>query len=130
MSSNTNHTNNTTITRTNYEEYFVLYMDGELTAEETVAVENFLAANPDLKEEMDILLSTKLPAEDISIDKAFLMSDSMKLNAIDEALLLYVDEELNGEEKKEVEKKISTNTDYNSSTSALFKDMQPSVQFL
>ena len=96
MSSNTNNTNNPIITRTNYEEYFILYMDGELTAEETVAVENFLAANPDLQEEMDILLSTKLPGEDFSINKESLLSHSMKLNAVDEALLLYVDDELKG----------------------------------
>ena len=121
MSSNTNNTNNPIITRTNYEEYFILYMDGELTAEETVAVENFLATNPDLQEEMDILLSTKLPGEDFSINKESLLSHSMKLNAVDEALLLYVDDELKGETRKEVEKKISTNSDYNLQHQLLLK---------
>jgi hypothetical protein len=89
-----------------------MYVDGELTNEQSDAVEAFAALHPDLQEELDILLTTKLDAETISFDKTSLLSDSMKQNVIDESLLLYIDDELKGDEKKNLEEKIANDTTY------------------
>lgn len=48
------------INRHNYEEYFILYMDNELSADERRMVEAFAAKHPDLKDELDSLLQYKL----------------------------------------------------------------------
>jgi hypothetical protein len=94
MSSNNNHII-PVLTRANYEEYFLLYVDEELTPEAKHAVEAFAALHPDLKEELDLLCSTKLPSDDLCFfNKEDLLADSMKVQAIDENLLLYIDNEL------------------------------------
>jgi hypothetical protein len=102
------------ITRHNYEEYFLLYVDNELSAAERMAVEAFVSSHPDLREELDILLQTTvLEASHTSIgDKSFLMADSMKVNAMDDSLLLYLDNELKGQEKRKVEEILRSNSDY------------------
>src|SRR6476620_3270627 len=107
MSSNELH-----ITRANYEAYFLMYVDGELTPAQCDAVEAFAAIHPDLQEELDMLLTTRLDAETISFDKSSLMADSMKQNVIDESLLLYIDNELKGEEKKKMEEQLATDANY------------------
>ena len=87
MSSNHND-NNQTIHLGNYEEFFILYMDNELTDDQMKMVDSFLAAHPDLQSEFDLLLSTRLPMEEFSFDKESLMADRMKLDAVEEELLL------------------------------------------
>ena len=42
--------------RLNYQEAFLLYVDGELSAVQMDAVEAFVALHPDLQEELDALL--------------------------------------------------------------------------
>ena len=63
------------INRNNYEEYFLLYADNELTKAERKMVEVFVKENPELKEEFCMLkLTIRLPDEDIKLeDKSFLM---------------------------------------------------------
>lgn len=101
------------ISRSNYEEYFLLYVDGELTAEEKQEVDFFAAANPDLQEELHLLLSTKLGSEALPFpDKTSLLAEGMKINAIDESLLLYIDNELDGKKKKEVEERKAKDANY------------------
>lgn len=108
MSFNENHH----ISLHNYEEWFILYMDDELPATEKEMVDNFLLLHPHLQEELELLLSTKLPADDtVFPDKASLKADVMKLNTVDESLLLYIDNELSIPERKEVEEKIAANPD-------------------
>lgn len=98
------------INRNNYEEYFILYMDNELGEEARRMVEEFVTVHPDLKEELDILLQSKLvPDQHIIFEgKEELMafsqgSSSINLSNYEEWLLLYTDNELNGGERKLVE---------------------------
>ena len=77
----------------NYEEFFILYMDNELGKDQVKMVDEFFVAHPDLRAEFEILMSTKLPLEDFSLDKKDLFAQSMKLSSVDEELLLYIDNE-------------------------------------
>ena len=52
------------ITNNNYEQYFLLYTDGELSEQEMNAVEVYAATDPKLAEELEILISTKLDADE------------------------------------------------------------------
>ena len=57
----------TVINRHNYESYFLLWVDGELSDEEQVTLDRFVAENPDLAEELSLLKSTQLqPAAHLS----------------------------------------------------------------
>lgn len=51
------------ITRVNYEEFFLLYADNELSAADRQVVETFVAENPDLEEELRTLLQCRLKSE-------------------------------------------------------------------
>src|ERR1700743_3614084 len=51
------------ITRDNYEEFFLLYIDNELSVLAREGVERFIAHHPDLQEEWRGLLQCRLPAE-------------------------------------------------------------------
>jgi hypothetical protein len=116
------------IDRTNYEEYFLMYVDNELSKEERLMVENFAAMNPDLNQELNLLLNTKLPLENISIDKQNLFADSLKLDLVDESLLLYVDNELAEEEAKIVQEKIKTDNNFNLQYNLLLKTKVDSTE--
>jgi hypothetical protein len=51
------------ITRDNYEEFFLLYTDNELSAAERHEVERFVADHPDLRDEWEALLQCRLSPE-------------------------------------------------------------------
>lgn len=53
------------ITLSTYEEWLLLYLDNELPADQRKKVEQFIAANPSVKKEADILQKTKLQSETI-----------------------------------------------------------------
>jgi cytoskeletal protein RodZ len=54
------------ITRDNYEEFFLLYIDNELSVADREAVEQFVAHHPDLQQEWQALLHCRqLPEEEI-----------------------------------------------------------------
>src|SRR5687767_7266297 len=110
MSSN-NHTN-PVINSSNYEEWFLLYVDEELNAAERKAVEVFAAAHPQLQEELDLLCSTRLPMDTVRLEnKEALFSGNMKMNTVDESLLLYIDNELNQAEQKSIEARLASDQD-------------------
>src|SRR5204863_5066983 len=98
------------IDRHNYEEYFLLYVDNELTVDQKSQVELFVKQNPDLEEELVMLEQSKLiPDASIHFNKKEVLmkeeSDaSINMNNYQEWLVLYVDNELNKEEKIAVEK--------------------------
>ncbi len=103
------------INRHNYEEYFILYIDNELSSHERRMVELFILQHPDLKEELDILLQYKLvPDTNITFTGK---EELMKVNGhtpvsftnYEEWLVLYMDNELNAEQKATIEQFISAN---------------------
>ena len=95
------------INRHNYEEFFLLYADNELSASDKLAVEQFVGTNPDLANELDSLLQLQLPIEEI----IFATKDILHRNETTEIngnnyeayFLLYVDNELDGITKNKVE---------------------------
>lgn len=104
------------ITRNNYEEYFLLYTDNELTDAEKKAVEDFIAANPDLKEELSLLKQSVFkPEQHIVFENKELLMKKEERDAFinhsnyEEYFLLYTDNELNETQKKEVESFASAN---------------------
>lgn len=97
------------INRHNYEEYFILYLDNELSATERRAVEAFAEKHPDLREELDNLLQYKLEPDTQVIfgDKEDLMKINgetpVTLSNYEEWFLLYADHELNPAQQRAVE---------------------------
>jgi len=104
--------NMNTIHLGNYEEFFILYMDNELSKEQVQMVDDFLLANPDLKAELEMLMSTKLPVEEYGFDKKDLFAENMKLSSIEENLLLYIDNELPAGKKKIIDLELASNKNY------------------
>lgn len=95
------------INRHNYEEVFLLYVDGELSPAERAAVENFVQQNPDLQEELKMLQQAVLPLDDITFDAKELLlkvEDGITVSNYEEYFLLAVDNELNQNEQASVEK--------------------------
>jgi len=104
------------IDRHNYEEYFLLYIDNELTVDQKKQVELFVQENPDLEEELVMLKQSRLiPDDSIVFDKKQLLmkgdtvyhsSDQslINLNNYEQWVIMYVDDELNAEERASVEK--------------------------
>ena len=129
MSFNPNDNNLHPISRTNYEEHFLLYADDELSPVEKAAVKEFVKAHPDLQQELDILLQTKLPIESFFLDnKESLFADNMKLNSIDENLLLYIDNELSESQKKAIEQKLEEDKGYQLQYADLLKTKPVSAE--
>jgi hypothetical protein len=74
---------NTPITLTNYEEWLVLYIDNELTADQKNNLEQFIEANPSVKEELALLMKAKLqPEQIIFTNKESLYRRKEKVRAI------------------------------------------------
>ncbi len=95
------------INQHNYEAFFLLYVDGELSATDKLAVDQFVQANPDLASELAMLMDMRLPEESILFgDKDSLFrkeSAEVNLQNYEEQFLLYVDNELAPIEKEKVE---------------------------
>ena len=99
---------NMQINRYNYEEYFLLYTDDELNTQDREAVEEFVAMNPDLKEELALLQQyTLVPEELVFPDKSSLLkiagNDFIHAGNYETCFLLYADNELNDHDRECVE---------------------------
>ena len=101
------------INRHNYEEFFLLYADGELSEQEKNAVDLFTEQNTDLKSELKSLLQTRL-----NIHEKFIFEDKISLfkseatihdGNYEELFLDYLDNELSDQKRKEVELFLQTN---------------------
>ena len=94
------------INRHNYEEFFLLYVDNELQPEERKEVENFVAQNLDLSEELMVLQQTILPEADIFFTEKNVLykkEEGISLSNYETFFLLYVDKELTGAQNEKVE---------------------------
>lgn len=100
------------INRHNYEEFFLLYVDNELTAGQRKIVEAFVATNPDLQEEFELIQQSTF-TDDVKLDETFissLLKPVVEESVIsEEQLLLYVDGELRADEKTAVENQLIAN---------------------
>jgi hypothetical protein len=99
-----------TIDRNNYENYFLLYVDNELSDAERQAVDSFVRCNPDLQSEMQALNLAKLQSDNpIHFpNKASLFRPQTSVHRItpqnhEEFFVLYVDGELDEAIAREVE---------------------------
>jgi anti-sigma factor RsiW len=95
------------INRHNYEEFFLLYTDRELSPADRMAVEQFVQENPDLTDDFFALQQTMLPVEEtLLMDKSMLYrnaGEEIGLHNHTEQFLLYVDNELSVAERGAVE---------------------------
>lgn len=90
----------------NYETFFLMYVDNELSAAEREMVEAFIGQYPYLQEELDTLQDTVLElGEAISLDKSALFRSA----AMEEQLLLHLDNELSDEATKQLLRTIQSN---------------------
>jgi anti-sigma factor RsiW len=96
----------------NYEEFFLLYIDGELNDAQMQSVEDFVNEHPDLRSELDLLNGTKLSPETFSFPKEELLSQHMQQSVIGEELFLYMDNELSEDRKAQVEKDLANRPAY------------------
>ena len=95
----------------NYEEFFLLYIDGELDPAQVQMVDDFVVLHPDLHAELDLLNDTRLTPESFSFSKEELLSHHMQQNLIDEDLFLYMDNELTASQKTAVEQDLANRPD-------------------
>lgn len=91
------------INRHNYETFFLLYVDNELSAADRKAVDIFVRENPDLKMELVLLQHTVFTDDVILMDKKEGLYREAEITALQESLLLYADDELLPGDKKRVE---------------------------
>ena len=106
------------INRHNYEEFFLLYVDNELSAAERNAVELFVQENADVKEELSLLLQTVYTPNEVIFDnKNALLKDDFTV--MQQNLLLYIDDELSTAEKINIEKTVTADAVFNKELSIL-----------
>lgn len=98
------------IDRHNYEEFFLLYVDNELSAPERNMVQLFVQQNPDLDKELQLLQQSIVKQDEIIFeDKGSLLKEEI-FAPMQEKLLLFADDELSLTEKIQVESLLATNT--------------------
>ncbi len=104
------------IDRYNYEEFFLLYTDNELSISERLQVEQFIIDNPDLAKELQLLQQSVLqPEADLKYaNKESLMHNEANTFDIhpancEELFVLYADDELSNSEKARVEQFVYEN---------------------
>lgn len=90
----------------NYEEYFLLYVDDELTPEERASVEAFLLAHPELRSELDLYMETRLLPDATHFpgkEDLFRTSEDIHASNIEELQVQWLDGELDHETAARVE---------------------------
>lgn len=108
------------ITKNNYEIYFIDYFDGNLSVEGEVELMLFLDNNPDLKEEFESFDNINLEQEEIvfsnksSIKKTEILNfASLSEKNYENSFIAYFEGDLDNNEKQEVEKFLKLNPSLN-----------------
>jgi hypothetical protein len=96
------------INRDNYENFFLLYIDNELSAAEKTAVDIFVQENPDLKAELDMLSMTSLSPEQMTFPGKEKLFKNVSTTISQEQLLLHLDDELSPADKKILEAQLAS----------------------
>ena len=91
------------INRHNYETFFLLYVDKELSAADRKAVDVFVQENPDLQMELSLLQQTVVNVDDVVLDKKDWLYMEEDISALQENILLYADNELTAADKNAVD---------------------------
>lgn len=101
----------------NYETYFLLYIDNELSATDKAAVELFIQQNPSYQQELTLLQNAKLVINENtceeSVEEKIIFEDKLSLYQISEsdtACLLYLEQEMSASEVAEFEENLNRNT--------------------
>lgn len=117
------------INRHNYEEFFLMYVDNELPASECAAVELFVQQNPDLRNEFEMLLQTKLidseHVEFKSKNELLKIKDKIDVGNYQEHFLLYIDGELNEDGRESVERFVLQHPEYQDEFTLLERTVLP-----
>jgi cytoskeletal protein RodZ len=117
--------------RNNYEEYFLMYADGELAAADRQAVEHFVKLHPDLGDELEMLMEAVLDIDaNITMpNKASLYKtiewQEETLTPQQKDLLLYVDNELPASQKLALESELKKDKALQSDLASLAKTKLP-----
>ncbi len=92
------------IDRHNYETFFLLYIDNELSVADRKSVDVFVQENSDLQEEFVMLKQSILKADDIIFDaKESLFRKDAGIEDLQEKLLLHLDHELDEIDGNEID---------------------------
>jgi hypothetical protein len=105
------------INRHNYEEFFLLYADNELPADQRRAVEDFVQQNADLKEELNLLLELHLEPDtsllftnkESLLQPVLLHDDAAPISEDEEKMLRLIDHELSLAETTDLKQKLAQN---------------------
>lgn len=107
------------INRHNYEEFFLLYVDNELSVADRKAVEAFVEQNPDLEEELVMMMQSVLRPDKhiVFANKESLLKNRSSNGLVNESnyeeyFVLYGDNELSNEEKDLVEQFVYKHPQY------------------
>ena len=100
------------ITRNNYEEFFLDYIEGEINAPDKEALESFLAQNPDLKGELGEMMDMDIKCEAETIyEETIHLKDIPFQTNFDDFCIAQLEGDLDSYESKAFEEFIHSNPD-------------------
>ncbi|MCX6289337.1 MAG: hypothetical protein NTW92_06195 [Bacteroidetes bacterium] len=94
------------INQYNYEHYFLMYIDNELSVEERAAVNDFIMQHPNYVNKLETLQQLKISPATLIYENKFSL---YKLSEQDEQCITYLENEMTSEEKASFENKLSAN---------------------
>lgn len=94
------------INQHNYEHYFLMYIDNELSGEERAAVNDFIMQHPNYANKLEALQKLKISPDTLIYENKFTL---YKLSEQDEQCIAYLENEMTSEEKASFENNLSEN---------------------